>query len=195
MLLFGKRHTKNLDDFDLVIRYKETGDKQIIAELFERYHHLVYGICLKYLNSREEAKDATLQIFENLIEDLQKHEVHNFSSWLHSVARNHCLMALRKNNRNLQHELGYKNELKVQSLEDDMEQLKIKEIKLNLLEKAIQDLNDEQRVCIELFYLKEKCYKEIEDTTGFSNKQVKSYIQNGKRNLKLTLSRNNAVAV
>ena len=195
MLLFKRKDKKKMDDLLLVACYKKSGDSECMAELFERYNHLVYGVCLKYLNNREEAKDAVIQVFEKLMSDLKKHEVHNFSSWLHSVARNHCLMILRKKNRYHQHEIGYKTEMHIVPKEDELEEVKIKEIQLTLLEEAILNLNQEQRQCIELFYLKEKCYKEIEDITGFTPKQVKSYIQNGKRNLKLTLIQSNNVAV
>ena len=195
MLVFRKTKKKNMDDLQLVAKFVETGSNDFLGELFDRYHHLVFGVCLKYLSNRDEAKDATLQVFEKLITDLKKHEIHNFSSWLHSVTRNHCLMALRKNTRLQQQELGYRTEMHIVPKEDDLEQIKIKEIQLSLLEEAVQNLNQEQRICIELFYLKEKCYKEIEEETGFTNKQVKSYIQNGKRNLKLTLVRNNEIAV
>lgn len=184
-----------MDDLLLVQLYRESGDSGYVGELFERYHHLVYGVCLKYLNNREEAKDAALQVFEKLMSDLYKHEVHNFSSWLHSVTRNHCLMFLRKKSRHYQHELGYKTEMYIVPKDDELETIQIKEVQLNLLEEAIQNLNEEQRQCIELFYLKEKCYKEIEDLTGYTNKQVKSYIQNGKRNLKLTIIQQNELAV
>ncbi|MCF8373660.1 MAG: sigma-70 family RNA polymerase sigma factor [Bacteroidales bacterium] len=184
-----------MDDLVLVQCYRDSGDSDYVGELFERYHHLVFGVCLKYLNNREEAKDAALQVFEKLMSDLHKHEVHNFSSWLHSVTRNHCLMILRKKSRHYQHELGYNTEMHIVPKDDDLEAIKIKEVQLNLLEEAIQNLNEEQRQCIELFFLNEKCYKEIEDITGYTNKQVKSYIQNGKRNLKLTIIQRNELAV
>lgn len=195
MLIFKKKNKMKMDDLVLVQCYRDSGDSDYVGELFERYHHLVFGVCLKYLNNREEAKDAALQVFEKLMSDLHKHEVHNFSSWLHSVTRNHCLMILRKKSRHYQHELGYNTEMHIVPKDDDLEAIKIKEVQLNLLEEAIQNLNEEQRQCIELFFLNEKCYKEIEDITGYTNKQVKSYIQNGKRNLKLTIIQRNELAV
>ncbi|MEA3443830.1 MAG: sigma-70 family RNA polymerase sigma factor [Bacteroidota bacterium] len=183
-----------MDDLLLVKHYRKTSDSTYISEIFERYHHLVYGVCLKYLD-REEAKDTVLLIFEKLMSDLHKHEIQNFSSWLHSVTRNQCLMILRQKSRQRQHETGYKTEMHIVPKDDELELIKIKEIQFNLLEEALKNLKPEQRQCVELFYLKEKCYKEIEDITGFSNKQVKSYIQNGKRNLKLSLIQNDEIAV
>jgi len=147
---------------------------------------LVYGVCLKYLKNEEEAKDAVLQIFENLLTDLKKHEIANFKSWLHSVARNHSLMFLRKQQTQLkrvneyeatyQHEETFAAPFAVHEKEEN-------EIMLTKLEEAMTGLKKEQRVCIELFFLKEKCYNEVADITGYDIKKVKSYIQNGKRNL------------
>ena len=59
-----------------------------------------------------------------------------------------------------------------------------KEFVLHYLKEGIGELKDEQRECIELFYLKECSYAEVASMTGFSLKEVKSHIQNGKRNLK-----------
>jgi RNA polymerase sigma-70 factor (ECF subfamily) len=58
------------------------------------------------------------------------------------------------------------------------------------LEKCIETLGDEQKQCVKLFYLQEKCYKEITESTGFDMNKVKSYIQNGKRNLKICMEKN-----
>ncbi len=178
----------------LLKAYKDTGGNEYMSEIFERYYYLVFGLCLKYFNANE-AEDTTLQIFEKLIENLHKHEIKNFSSWLHSVTRNECLMIIRQKSRAQQHELSYKTEMHIVAKDDELEQIQIKEIQLNLLEDAIGNLKNEQKLCIDLFYLQQKCYKEIEEITGFSAKEVKSHIQNGKRNLKLTLSQNNEIAV
>jgi RNA polymerase sigma factor (sigma-70 family) len=62
-------------------------------------------------------------------------------------------------------------------LDQDMETLK----------KCIDQLKDEQKECIKLFYLEEKCYQEIAESTSYELKKVKSYIQNGKRNLRICM--------
>ena len=96
MKIFKSKNIQSLSDNELIIRYKKSDNNLLVGELYQRYSHLVYGVCLKYLKNEEESKDAVLQIFEKLLEDLKKHEIANFKSWLHSVARNHCLMFLRK---------------------------------------------------------------------------------------------------
>jgi RNA polymerase sigma-70 factor (ECF subfamily) len=194
--LFFKRFSKPKppDDNELIRLYRRTSDAAHAGELFERYVHLVYGVCMKYLKNEEDSKDAVMQIFEKLLVELKVHEISNFKSWLHVLAKNHCLMWLRS--ARVRHE---KNILTF-DVSDDMENDNGRhhteeddglENNLALLEKGIQVLPAEQKQCIELFYLQQKCYKEIADMTGYDLKKVKSYIQNGKRNLKIYLEKEN----
>lgn len=143
---------------------------------------------MKYLKDEEKAKDITQQIFEKLLTELPRHEIRNFKSWLHSVAKNTCLMSLRSaTEKNIS--INYSEEF--MDLEEFLHQKdkEEKEVELEKLEKAIVSLNKEQRICIELFYLKERTYDEIAGETGFNIKQVKSYLQNGKRNLKIRMEK------
>ncbi|MES2456640.1 MAG: sigma-70 family RNA polymerase sigma factor [Bacteroidota bacterium] len=178
------------DDAALVTRYKMSGDLEVLGLLYNRYMHLVFGVCLNYLKDEEQSKDAVMQIFEELVVKLKIHEVQNFKSWLHVLARNHCLMALRKSAKHT-----------TVSLEDsfventDFVHLDVddtKETKLTIMEKCMETLPEEQRVSVDLFYLQEKCYKDVADITGYEMQKVKSYIQNGKRNLKICIERNSS---
>lgn len=181
---------RSMSDLELIGQYKSDLDQRIIAELFKRYTHLVFGLCLKYLKNEEDSKDALLEIFEKLITDLPRHEITNFKSWLYSVSKNHCLMILRKVKREILKEDVEKNNSStiLMENEDDVHQ-EFDGISPEKLRQSIEKLKEEQRICIELFYLDEKSYKEIADTTGYEVVKVKSYIQNGKRNLKMMLSK------
>jgi len=168
--------------------YRRTGDLEILGKLYNDYMTLVYGLCLKYLKDEELSKDAVMQIFEELIEKLKKFEVSNFKSWLYTLARNHCLMILRSNSKHVFVSLD----------NEDMERPEVvhlsidasNESQLLSMEKCMETLTEEQRLTIDLFYLQQKCYKEVADSTGFDMNKVKSYIQNGKRNLKNCMERN-----
>src|SRR5690349_1926443 len=157
----------------------------VLAVLFQRYMDLLYGVCLKYLKQPETAKDAVMQIFEELVQKLPKHEVDNFKSWLYTLAKNHCLMQLRtpKNLKTV--------EFKTESmqLEEDvhLNGILAKEENLQKMERCLQTLTEEQRVSVELFYLQNKCYKEISEATGLDWNKVRSHIQNGRRNLKICM--------
>ena len=180
-------------DEELIQQFRESGDKKIISTLFERYIHLVFGVCMKYLKDEDESKDAALEIFEKLSSDLQKHGVAYFKSWLYMVAKNHCLMKLRHAQSVFKKNNEYrKDEMAVVEYFPDGHQEKLEtEYRIEQLDQAITELNPEQKQCIELFYLQEKSYVEIAEITGFTMMKVKSYIQNGKRNLKILLTQKN----
>lgn len=175
-------------DNDLVFLYKKTNDLSVIGELYSRYTSLVYGVCLKYLRDRDEAKDAAMQLFEKLIETLKSHEVENFKSWLYVSARNHCLMQIRSKKGKFKEEIDILN-MENQFLLHHQEGNELED-NLDKLEECIKRLIDDQQKCVRLFYLNEKCYKEITVITGFDLNQVKSFIQNGKRNLKICMEAN-----
>ena len=182
-----------MSDEEVVNNYRLSSDKQLVGILFERYSPLVFGVCLKYLRNKDESKDMVVNIFEKLMVDLKNFDIQKFRPWLHSVTRNHCLMFLRKANRpgterdidDLQNKLSTSTSAEA-SVED-------KEIQLSHLEKAMEELNAEQKICVTLFYLKDKSYQEIAEETGWDMNKIKSYIQNGKRNLKLILQTKNEI--
>ena len=158
--------------------------------LYKRYSHLVLGLSLKYLKDEDEAKDAVMQVFEKLLSDLLKFNIEYFKSWLYTFSKNHCLMIIRTKQSKL------KKEIDIQIHADSFMETESslhpnsaaeKEKQYTQLEKAIEELSLDQKKCIELFYLKEKSYNEIVEITGYSMNEVKSFIQNGKRNLKLKL--------
>ena len=178
--------SSSLTDLELVAQYKLEGDPALVGALYERYMDLVYGVCLKYLKQPENAQDSVINIFEELLEKLKKHEIENFRAWLHTVAKNHCLMRLRdKGNKDLK-EL---NEKYAAETDSNLYDLSKDDKAYDFLEESIKELNEEQRQCVILFYLKKKSYAEISAATGYNAMQVKSYIQNGKRNLKTILER------
>lgn len=182
---------QHLPDYEIIKLYKETGNPEWVGVLFERYTHLVFGICLKYLKDEEDSKDAVMEIFESLFEGLLIHDVKNFKSWLYSVSKNFCLMQLRKlkiiprTEEITEKKINHSFVEFMQELHPYKEQ-EIDEI-FNKLQEAMSQLKPEQERCIELMYLQEKSYKEVAEITGYNLKQVKSYIQNGKRNLEKML--------
>jgi RNA polymerase sigma-70 factor (ECF subfamily) len=179
---------KSLDDAALIEQYKATGDLEVLGVLYNRYMHLVFGVCLNYLKDEEQSKDAVMQIFETLIDKVKAHGIQNFKSWLHVLSRNHCLMLIRKASKNnivsMDEEFVENADFSHLNIEDT------KEERLSIMEKCMESLTEEQRISVDLFYLQEKCYKEVAEITGYDLLKVKSYIQNGKRNLKICIERN-----
>ncbi len=178
---------KNYSDLDLINTYLQKNDNFFVGVLYERYGHLVLGLSIKYLKNKDDAQDAVVEIFTNLLADLKKHKIQYFKSWLYVYSKNFCLMELRKRQSMLKKELELKENVHLVMDFSNPEHLNEKEAQIAIMEQAIEQLNNEQKTCIELFYLKNKSYIDIEELTGFTNNEVKSYIQNGKRNLKLKM--------
>ena len=185
-MLFRKRITYHqLSDEDLVLNYRNENSSEIIGEIYKRYGHLVMGTCMKYLKNRADAEDMTMTLFEKLPHKLGNHTIERFKSWLYMVTKNECLMLLRKKGH-LSSEITKELEAK-----DELHVVEAKEVQYELLEEAIKGLKEEQRKCIELFYIESKSYQEITSLLQLDIKKVKSAIQNGKRNLKLILENRN----
>ena len=184
---FLRNIASQASDSELVQQYRRDGDLKVLGELYQRYMELVYGVCLKYLKEPEASQDAVMNIFEELVGKLAKHEVDNFRPWLHQVAKNHCLMRLRSEKKAIDVKIDM---TLVQSHEKEhLEEAWEKEADFNALGYCLEQLSAEQRQMVELFYLQEKCYKEITALTGVEWNQVRSYIQNGRRNLKICMEK------
>jgi RNA polymerase sigma-70 factor (ECF subfamily) len=176
-----------LSDEELVHRYRNSHDTAYIGELYVRYTHLVYGVCLKYFHNDADAQDAVMQIFEKLIQELKKHHVETFKPWLYIVVKNHCMMQFRKEAGNTKKETEHKNNVKGSVENTDVDHLGSEDEKEQMvlyLATGMESLKEEQRACVEMFYIRDMSYQQISEQTGYSLNEVKSYIQNGKRNLK-----------
>lgn len=183
-----KKDFSAMSDEELLVAFAEKEELEILSTLYARYLTQVTGVCLKYLRAEDAAKDAVMEIFEELTEKVSRYEIKNFKSWLYTYSKNFCLMQLRKEKRNPES----------QSLEDTFVEkgtfehplIEEENQKVKFLPEALAQLSEEQKRCVELFFFEEKSYQEIEQITGFPLKKVKSYLQNGKRNLKIWYDKN-----
>lgn len=187
MWLFGKKD--KMSDEELVLKYYNTGSREFSGVLFDRYVKTVFGVCLFYFRDKDKARDAVMHIFEKLLSELRKTQVKNFKGWLSFVVRNHCISELRKEKGKRFVPETYLD-FEVRAADPEEEQIiagiNDEEMLANLRE-VLPKLKDSQRLCIELFYLKGLSYQQISEQQGYSVPEVKSYLQNGKRNLKLLL--------
>lgn len=181
----------NLDDQQLLLQFRSTGDSQFIGILFKRYSLMVLGVCLKYLKNNTEAQDATQQVFEKAFKEIGKYKIPYFKSWIYTVARNICLMKLRS------HSIHAESIEEITDIPDENtlleHELRLKEYwkesQLSQLHDAMSQLSHEQNMCLKKFYFEKKSYQIIQEETGFSFQQVKSHIQNGKRKLRVLLDK------
>lgn len=198
MRLFSPRKHKiaelqSLTDEQLIARYSRSGDAECLGVLYERYTHLVFALCMKYLGNDAEAEDMVMLVFEKLFTELRKSEVSNFRGWLYTVAKNQCLMHLRRHRTAEKDKTVLLQLLTAEIMETEGAGHPIpgedRDGDLLVLESAILQLNEAQKKCIELFYLREQSYKEVSDDTGYPLNEVKSHIQNGKRNLRIFIEK------
>ncbi len=192
MLKFFRKNITEKTDDELVQAYQQSGDLEVLGVLYERYVELVYGVCIKFFKEKTKAEDAVMAIFETLVEKVKTQEIRQFRPWLHVVAKNHCLMQLRKKDRTVSFDemLPAAQAEVVQSagvlhpvdvFEEDGQQLALK--------KCLDVLTPQQKHCVEQFYYEDKSYKEIADTTGEGLGLVRSNIQNGRRNLRICMEK------
>jgi RNA polymerase sigma-70 factor (ECF subfamily) len=170
-------------DQELLTAYKLHRHQDVLAELFMRYQDLMYGVCVKYLKDQDAAQDAVMNIYEELVRKLHNFDVENFKSWVYVLAKNHCLMDLRKQKKmpTTEFQPDFMQSGDFVHLDNAFEE---KEQRLNSLENCIEQLSEEQKLGIKMFYLDNKCYNDIVEHTGLDWNKVRSLIQNGRRNLK-----------
>jgi len=178
---------KHITDHELLERFYTDRDNQWLGILLERYTLLLLGVCMKYLKNEEQAKDSVQQIFLKAITELNKYRVEYFKSWIYMVAKNHCLMQLRdKPGKNI---VEIKESIAVEGDVPDKESLLLNERTYQYMAEALKELHADQQLCVTLFYMEKKSYQQIAEQTGFSMMQVKSHIQNGKRNLRILIEK------
>ena len=178
----------HITDLELLEKFYADHNNEWLGILLQRYTLLLLGVSMKYLKNEEQAKDSVQQIFLKVIQELQKYKVEYFKSWLYMVAKNHCLMKLREKQGKITAEINDRLTAMPEE-ESDRQALLQTDHTLDLMELALKELNPEQQQCVTLFYLQKKSYQEVSDETGYTMLQVKSYIQNGKRNLKILIEK------
>lgn len=176
-----------MDEKELLLRYKQGGDVELLGKLYAPYMSLLYGLCYKYLQDQDSCQDAVMQIFEQLIEKLRVHEVDNFKSWLYVFARNYCLMELRKGKQRTFVDIENHLLESEQKMDGGGDEQRWTEKDFERMEYCLSELQEKQAHCVRLFYLQQRCYKDIAEELKLELNQVKSYIQNGKRNLKICM--------
>lgn len=178
----------HMTDQELLEKFHDDHNNEWLGILLQRYTLLLLGVCMKYLKDEEDAKDSVQQVFLKVIQELHKYKVEYFKSWLYMVAKNHCLMKLREKQGKITVEITDRFN-GAEEITPDQRTLQQDDLTYDLMTDALKELNPEQQQCVTLFYLQKKSYQEVSETTGFSMLQVKSYIQNGKRNLKILIEK------
>lgn len=185
-MAFIKKISSNLADAELVLLYQQKGDLNVLADLYQRYMDLIYGVCLKYLENPDDAKDAVISIYEELIGKVKKHDINFFKPWLYQLSKNYCLQQLRSSKR-----AAFKYDIELVHLDENLhlEDVLQKEANFQYMAECLNELTQEQRTVVEMFYLKDASYHSISQATGLELGKVRSFIQNGRRNLKICMEK------
>ena len=179
---------QHMSDQELLEKFQADHNNEWLGILLQRYTLLLLGVCMKYLKNEDEAKDAVQQVFLKVIQELHKYKVEYFKSWLYMVAKNHCLMRIREKQGKMMVEITDRFNGETETAADKGS-LRLEDLTYQFMNDSLKELNPEQQQCVTLFYLEKKSYQEVSERTGFSLLQVKSYIQNGKRNLKILIEK------
>lgn len=190
MKLYNADFPSHEEDTVLLTRYLRDNDMEALGLLYSKHAEMVYYVCLRYFKEEEKSKDSVMQIFEELVTKVKKQDIKSFPKWLYVVSKNYCLMDLRSKNGRMEISVDEFVEFPIPMHQE--ESYAEKERRLSLLELCIEKLPEKQKVTVNLFFINEHCYKEVADISGYSMKEVKSYIQNGKRNLKNCMDNTNA---
>jgi RNA polymerase sigma-70 factor, ECF subfamily len=189
LLRISHSRKREQDDHVLLDEYRRSGELEVLGELYSRYMHLVYGLCIKYLQNRDDAEDAVMQIFEKLITEIDRHEIQNFKSWLYVLSKNFCLMQIRSD-KSKERKMDLWEKDQKDSVEFYPELHPIDEEGMNehsALAECIEKLKAEQKDCVQLFYYQNWSYRQIAEILHIDEKKVKSHLQNAKRNMKICL--------
>ncbi len=183
----------SLSDEELVAKFAQTKQQAYFEELYNRYLHLSYGVCLKMMKNEADSRDVVSDVFKTLYLKLPTANVQSFKAYVYAVSRNECIAKLRKRkseSKKMQEWQRTENTQNAFMENDGLVALSDVGPSMDkLVENAIARLGDEQRTCIHLFFYDNKSYKEIAAQTGYSEKHVKSFLQNGKRNLRIALEK------
>jgi len=183
-----KSNKEELTDEELLLRYKKTANNEYFGILYNRYIPLVYGLCLKYLQDADKAQDAVMELFESLLNKVLIYEIKNFKTWLYSVAKNHCFHQLKDNRREIP--VDFDSNLMESDIVLTLSDENIEDEREAILKKCMEKLPEPQKISVQKFFFEEMSYAEIVEHTGYNMKSVKSYIQNGKRNLRICIENN-----
>jgi RNA polymerase sigma-70 factor (ECF subfamily) len=181
----NKKKTVEYTDEELIEQFRKTGDSEFFGQLYNRYIPLIYGLCLKYLQDENKSQDAVMEIFEMLLPKIASYEIKVFKTWLYSVVKNHCFLLIKNNKREIMVDFDanhMESESVLALLSEDVD-----EERESALNYCMTKLSEPQRIAISKFFYEEMSYADIVEVTGYDLKSVKSYIQNGKRNLKLCI--------
>jgi RNA polymerase sigma-70 factor, ECF subfamily len=178
-----------------VIARARTGDAEAWGELYREYAPAIFRFCRRALPTREDAEDATMEIFMKLKDKLgQYDQTRSFTAWLYKVAANHCWDTLRRRRSRQDKET------------EDLEKVPLEHPDPNQLDKLIQERTSEEvrraldklgsraRMALVLRYYSDMSYDEIADSLGVRRAFVGVVLLRARHELRQALGQTGALA-
>ena len=180
------KNASNISDNELLQMYFKTDNLDYIGILFKRYTRILIGVSLKYTSDLHHAEDVVQQVFIKFLDAVHP-QIANVGGWLYQMTKNESINFTKKQGRQQIQHLEREEYHLSDTTDDEIKALLYKEHQSELLMAAISELKSDQRKAIECFYFHNLSYEQIAVQNNWSIGEVKSYIQNAKRNLKIKL--------
>ena len=180
---------------ELIVRAR-TGDTQAWGDLYREYAPAIFRFCRRAMPTREDAEDATMEIFMKLHGKLiQYDQSRSFTAWLYKVAANHCWDMLRRRRVRQDKETEDVTEMPLEAPEPNQLEKLIEERTSEEVRRALDKLGLRARMALVMRYYSEMSYDEIADALGVRRAFVGVVLLRARHELRQALGENNAVAV
>jgi len=182
---------KGKRDLKLINRALETGDPTAYNELMKLYRDPLYFMLYEKVGDQELAKDLTIESLGKAFKKLHLYMPNYvFSTWLFTVARNHCIDYLRKNklptvsiDKMMLDEDGKRTNFDLISDMLNPEQEMEKKQRIAILRQIVDQLKPKYRALVKLRYFKEMTYDEIATTLDIPIGTVKAQLHRSREQL------------
>jgi RNA polymerase sigma-70 factor, ECF subfamily len=180
---------------DLIVRAR-AGDTQAWGDLYREYAPAIFRFCRRAMPTKEDAEDATMEIFMKLREKLAQFDpTRSFTAWLYKVAANHCWDMLRRRKARHEKDAEDVDELPLEAPEPNQLERLIEERTSEEVRKALGKLGARARMALVMRYYSDMSYDEIADALGVRRPFVGVVLLRARHELRQTLQENSALVV
>jgi RNA polymerase sigma-70 factor, ECF subfamily len=179
---------------DLIVRAR-AGDTQAWGDLYREYAPAIFRFCRRAMPTREDAEDATMEIFMKLREKLTQYDPgRSFPAWLYKVAANHCWDMLRRRKARHDKDMEDVEELPLETPEPNQLEKLIEERSGDEVRKALNTLGTRARMALVMRYYSDMSYDEIADALGVRRPFVGVVLLRARHELRQALQGSGALA-
>jgi RNA polymerase sigma factor (sigma-70 family) len=179
---------------DLIVRAR-AGDTQAWGDLYRKYAPAIFRFCRRAMPTREDAEDATMEIFMKLREKLTQYDPgRSFSAWLYKVAANHCWDMLRRRKARHDKDMEDVEGLPLETPEPNQLEKLIEEHSGDEVRKALNTLGTRARMALVMRYYSDMSYDEIADALGVRRPFVGVVLLRARHELRQALQGSGALA-